>query len=214
MIALFVAVALSQTPLDPAQWAPPFRSAVIRAAARIAALTPEELDIEFSKDWNMAALSNEYDRTASALFINKSIFMAQKVCPDSYQVGIGPCRIIDGVPSCASGATETDDLDIICHTQVSMRRCTFPKSVRRSLFKAYHVKGACQIDHRIPLELGGSNSALNIWPQQKGCKEKDAVEEELHKAVCDGKLSLDAARELVLNSWQEVYKAHHKHPKN
>jgi hypothetical protein len=42
----------------------------------------------------------------------------------------------------------------------------------------------CEVDHLIPLELGGSNEMKNLWPQpdkrQPECVEKDQLENELH----------------------------------
>jgi hypothetical protein len=53
---------------------------------------------------------------------------------------------------------------------------------------------SCEVDHLIPLELGGTNDLKNLWPQpgdpQPGWAEKDDLENELHHLVCTGKMTL------------------------
>jgi len=65
-----------------------------------------------------------------------------------------------------------------------------------------------ELDHLIPLELGGSSSTLNLWPEQNiggtGTyvhNAKDQVEDDLHTAVCDGQVSLAAAQQAIASNW-------------
>ena len=134
--------------------------------------------------------------------------ITQKACPSVKDIPApGACKILAGVPQCAPGATETDDLDIICHQHTSLRRCTFSQSFKAKMKAAYGVKVVGEVDHRIPLELGGSNAVTNLWPQGANYRQKDRVEGELHGLVCSGKMTLDAARILILNSWEQIAKA-------
>jgi hypothetical protein len=123
------------------------------------------------------------------------------VCPRPIDIPTAlSCHILkNGAPdpSCASGEAQTNDLDVICHQKTSERRCTFDKSVKTALLKAYGLKSAQEFDHLWSLELGGSNSPKNVWPQQTKVAQKDKLENRLHKAVCSGKLSLAAARQIV-----------------
>jgi hypothetical protein len=52
----------------------------------------------------------------------------------------------------------------------------------------------CEIDHLIPLELGGSNAPENLWPQrydgERNAARKDRLERRLHAMVCRGEISL------------------------
>jgi hypothetical protein len=63
----------------------------------------------------------------------------------------------------------------------------------------------CEVDHLIPLELGGSNEMRNLWPQpdapRPGSPEKDQLENELHRQVCSGKLSLTDAQRCIATNW-------------
>ena len=67
-----------------------------------------------------------------------------------------------------------------------------------------------ELDHFIPLELGGSPaSILNLFPEPYanpyGATEKDKVENYLHKQVCNGALTLQTAQEEIRSNWTKVY---------
>ena len=120
----------------------------------------------------------------------------------------GSCSLSDaGVSSCAPGLADTDDLDVICHQTTTKRRCRFDSAWRSRMLAAYSMtKPPAEWDHRISLELGGSNDSRNIQPQyEPDARMKDAVENHLHSAVCSGQLSLEAARALLLDGWRSVY---------
>lgn len=61
-------------------------------------------------------------------------------------------------------------------------------------------------DHLIPLELGGApTDARNLYPQPwPDARRKDKVETRLHRQVCSGAISLDAAREAIRH-WPEQH---------
>jgi hypothetical protein len=65
-----------------------------------------------------------------------------------------------------------------------------------------------EIDHLISLELGGSNDLKNLWPQpyaKPGAKEKDTVENWLHRQVCTQKMTLADAQHAIVTDWYQVY---------
>lgn len=61
-----------------------------------------------------------------------------------------------------------------------------------------------ELDHLIPLELGGSPaSARNLWPEAApGYHAKDLTENRLKAAVCAGKLKLADAQRAIASNWQ------------
>ena len=67
-----------------------------------------------------------------------------------------------------------------------------------------------EVDHLISLELGGSNSIRNLWPEpyagKWGATTKDALENRLHSMVCDGQISLRAAQRQEATNWVKAYK--------
>ena len=88
-----------------------------------------------------------------------------------------------------------------------------PSSGETNAFKfneAYPAYGLAhsvqsELDHFIPLELGGSNSAQNLWPEiPPSDNPKDAVENAAHKAVCDGAMTLTAAQNAMAANWVQL----------
>lgn len=67
-----------------------------------------------------------------------------------------------------------------------------------------------QIDHLIPLSLGGHpTDRKNLWPQplvaKWSARRKDYFEEMLHGKVCRGEISLSDAQNLFRTNWIEGY---------
>jgi len=77
-------------------------------------------------------------------------------------------------------------------------------------FKCY------ELDHLISLELGGCpDCATNLWPQpyypKPGAHEKDQVENYLHKALCDGDITLVDAQKIIATDWLSCFNSIKKH---
>lgn len=71
-------------------------------------------------------------------------------------------------------------------------------------YPTYHIPGSAQseLDHLVPLELGGSNDITNLWPEVGPVPNpKDKVEDALNRAVCDGRASLSAAQLAIASDW-------------
>jgi hypothetical protein len=65
-------------------------------------------------------------------------------------------------------------------------------------------------DHLISLELGGNPTApKNLWPEpwfgRWNARDKDTLENKLHKMVCDGDLSLRDAQRAIAADWIAAY---------
>jgi hypothetical protein len=65
---------------------------------------------------------------------------------------------------------------------------------------------AYEVDHLIPLELGGDPvDPRNLWPEPiVSAKDKDVVENELHARVCGAQMTLEAAQRLISTDWQRA----------
>lgn len=67
-----------------------------------------------------------------------------------------------------------------------------------------------EIDHIVPLELGGSNVIANLFPEPgSGAASfhvKDALENRLHALVCAGQMGLRAADAGIATDWEALYR--------
>jgi len=75
-----------------------------------------------------------------------------------------------------------------------------------------------ELDHLIPLELGGApRDQKNLWPQpwvgQWNAHMKDELENKLHKLVCEGTLPLHDAQEAIRSDWKGAYDKYEASPK-
>ena len=70
-------------------------------------------------------------------------------------------------------------------------------------------QAAYEVDHLVPLELGGDPTDIrNIWPQPiVAAKQKDEVENELHDLVCSGRLPLRQAQTAIARDWKTAVPA-------
>ena len=76
----------------------------------------------------------------------------------------------------------------------------FKWDVAEPAYGQHDVPG--ELDHEIPLELGGANDARNLWVEAGPLPNpKDAVENALNRAVCDGTVKLRAAQAAIAKNW-------------
>jgi len=97
----------------------------------------------------------------------------------------------------------------ICRSGYTQRVRNVLPSTKHAVYAAYgisaHRAGQYEIDHLIALELGGNNTRANLWPEiAPGFGEKDAVENELHSAVCSGRMSLAVAQRRIARDWRHA----------
>ena len=114
-------------------------------------------------------------------------------------------------PKCTPGSVQSMSVMAICTPGWSTaHREYFTKAQREAAFAKYGVyttnpAGYGEYDHLIPLELGGSNNADNLWPQKGSIPNfKDPIENALHDAVCSGHASLAAAQKAIAHDWPEA----------
>lgn len=120
-------------------------------------------------------------------------------------------------PQLTPGAVRTTSAAEICSTKFRTgpyRHTT--ASTKRQVYKEYGLTrnkgictGGCEVDHLIPLELGGLDDIRDLWPQpsqpKPGFHEKDKLENWLKVEVCTGKMSLTDAQEAIRTDWYAAY---------
>jgi hypothetical protein len=129
------------------------------------------------------------------------------------------CRTRGGLPDprCTPGARFSRV------TRARVCRPGYASSVRNvstatkdAVYRAYGLHGHFdgrdgEVDHLVSLELGGSNSVANLFPEaaapHPGSHEKDRLENALHRDVCAGHISLSRAQRLIARDWVAAYRA-------
>ena len=90
-----------------------------------------------------------------------------------------------------------------------------PIAVKRAVYASYGiahwVTGEYEVDHLIPLSLGGSNSTKNLWPESYqtepwNAHTKDQLEYKLLTLVRAGKVDLKVAQHDIATDWVAAYK--------
>ncbi len=121
--------------------------------------------------------------------------------------------------------TPGDTLDVtkddICVAGYSSKVRNVPQAAKEQAYAEYGIThrqpGQYEIDHLISLELGGSNSLRNLWPQSYITKPwnahvKDALENRLHQEICSGKTDLAQAQREISGDWIAAYKKRFSNP--
>ena len=115
--------------------------------------------------------------------------------------------------------TPGDRLDVtrtdICTPGYTKKVRDVPQAVKEQAYRNYGIthraKGEFEVDHLISLEIGGSNSLKNLWPQSYKTQPwnahvKDKLENELHRLICAGKIDMATAQRDIATDWIAAYK--------
>lgn len=130
----------------------------------------------------------------------------------------GTCRARGSLPDpgCTPGAVFGSATRAqICVPGYSSSVRNVPEAVKRAVYAQYGIvtraPGQYEVDHLVSLELGGSNELANLWPEAAqavvGFRQKDRLENSLHREVCAGRLSLVAAQRQIATNWVAAYRS-------
>ena len=129
---------------------------------------------------------------AAALMALPTWAAAQAVVPD---------------PTLTPGAVRTTDaFDVCSHGTAQLRHMSRDRS--DAIMVAYGLPGgrheAYEIDHLIPLSIGGSDDDVNLWPEPRrmiepewSAERKDELEMRLHALVCAGRIDIVDAQKAI-----------------
>jgi hypothetical protein len=103
----------------------------------------------------------------------------------------------------------------------TVRNCASSEAQKHAAYRWYDIEKprinsnenqVCELDHLVPLELGGADGLGNIWPQcgpdgvtlnQRYFKQKDHVENYLAEEVRAGRMPLAEAQKGIAADWTQ-----------
>jgi len=112
------------------------------------------------------------------------------------------------------GDVLTSDTAVICVPGYTKTVRNVPQALKEQVYREYNITGRApgeyEIDHIISLELGGSNSIRNLFPesfksQPLNAHVKDTLENKLHDLACSGKVTMQEAQQAIASNWTTAY---------
>jgi hypothetical protein len=137
----------------------------------------------------------------AALLCAASGAMAQAVVPD---------------PTLTPGAVRTTDVSDICSQGTrQLRHMTRQRSDQ--IMAEYRLPPGphpdYELDHLIPLGIGGADEDANLWPEPRRsiekewpAEKKDVLEQRLRDLICDDEIDVRSAQRAISDDWSEAYR--------
>ena len=119
-------------------------------------------------------------------------------------------------PFCTPGSVAPRAREQVCVPGFSMQVRPTSSNADRAKTAALRAYGlqyvdrkTVELDHLVPLSLGGSNDVTNLWPERSDIpnagfrNRKDAVEDKIHDAVCraGSRIALEDAQSALAHDW-------------
>ena len=149
--------------------------------------------------------------TSSRVAVGVTVQLAPRTKDSGCRLGPTPD------PRCSPGAYYTGlTKTVICSS--TYRTSTVrnvPESEKHAVEIEYGLAprpygSTLEIDHIVPLDLGGSNAIANLFPERAGAAPgfhvKDRLEDRLPRLVCDGGMSLRDAQGGMARDWEKLYR--------
>ena len=123
--------------------------------------------------------------------------------------------------SISPGKTRITNVQELCGTSTKYIRKTTIKT-KNFVYKKYNIintkdkvctgpSNSCyEVDHVIPLCLGGADDINNLWPQlydgKYGAHSKNKLEKLLYYKMCKKEISIEEAQNCINDNWVICYK--------
>jgi hypothetical protein len=170
----------------------------------------------------MTALSSNEADSVTRLLATLIAILAIAASVSASTKPLGPvtrtagCRVRGALPdprctpgSVIVGASRRD----ICAPGYPAGRHRVTDATKRRVYAAYGLSkrstSGYELDRLVPLELGGSDDAANLYPEaatpKPGYHEKDQVERQLRRDVCEKHWRLGATQRAIARNWLKFY---------
>jgi hypothetical protein len=131
----------------------------------------------------------------------------------------GPARADSGIlpdPSLTPGAARTTNIGEICNEGSTRSLRHWSRERDDFIMREYGLPGGVhpdyEVDHLIPLEIGGADANANLWPEPRrtiepvwNAERKDRLENRLREMICSGELDPQAAQHMIAEDWTAAY---------
>jgi hypothetical protein len=119
-------------------------------------------------------------------------------------------------PTITPGAVRTTDVALICSTGTRELR-TWSRERDDRILADYGLPPGphpqYEIDHLVPLGIGGADDDANLWPEPRrsieptwNAEAKDRLEWRLRDLVCGGQLDVREAQRAISDDWTDAYR--------
>jgi hypothetical protein len=119
-------------------------------------------------------------------------------------------------PTLTPGAVRTTDAALICSTDTRELRHWSRKRDDRIMREYGLAPGPhpdFEVDHLIPLCLGGADDDRNLWPEPRrsiepvwSAERKDELEARMCSLVCAGQIDAAEAQKEISDDWTDAYR--------
>jgi len=112
------------------------------------------------------------------------------------------------------GAAATTDRATICRSGYSKSVRHTSGRLKRQVYAEYGINrnaGHYEMDHLIPLGIGGADKRENLWPESRDARPwnagvKDRLENYLHTGVCTERIRVEDAQKAIATDWIAAYR--------
>jgi len=170
----------------------------------------------------------ELTRTGALLFPMKRAWAATRLLAIATLVvfvATAPVGAFEVRPdkNLTGGSVRTGDRDAACgHAREN--RGPLRSARRDEILRRYGLPPGThpdyEIDHFIPLCLGGSDDPSNLWPQPRrsiektwNAEAKDRLERLMCNMVCDGQIDIATAQQAFATDWIAAYQTYYERRK-
>jgi hypothetical protein len=118
-------------------------------------------------------------------------------------------------PTLTPGAVRTTDVGEICSTGTRQLR-HWDRARDDRIMAEYGLAAGphphFEVDHLVPLGIGGADDDANLWPEprrsvepQWNAERKDKLEWRMREMICAGELDVAEAQRMMAEDWVEAY---------